>query len=72
MKGHEKYFKTTVSGLTASAPDYAMIVVGANSGVQRMTREHLGIAIALEVWAFYLKDKKRLISFTFCGKFVSL
>lgn len=49
MKGHEKYFKTTVSGLTASAPDYAMIVVGANSGVQRMTREHLGIAIALEV-----------------------
>lgn len=57
MAGHEKYFKTTVSGLTASAPDYAMIVVGANSGVQRMTREHLGIAIALEVPVFVVVSK---------------
>lgn len=28
-------------------PDYALVVVGANMGVSRMTREHIGIATAL-------------------------
>jgi GTPase len=47
--GHEKYLKTTIFGLTGLVPDYAMIVIGANMGVQRMTKEHLGIALALKV-----------------------
>jgi GTPase len=47
--GHEKYLKTTIFGLTGLVPDYAMIIVGANMGVQRMTKEHLGIALALNV-----------------------
>ena len=47
--GHEKYLKTTIFGLTGLLPDYAMIVVGANMGVQRMTKEHLGVALALKV-----------------------
>lgn len=45
--GHEKYLKTTVFGLTGMQPDIAMVVVGANMGVKRMTKEHLGIAIAV-------------------------
>ncbi|KAJ8608873.1 hypothetical protein CTAYLR_005259 [Chrysophaeum taylorii] len=45
--GHERYLKTTVFGLTAMMPDYALLVVGANMGVQRMTKEHIAIACAL-------------------------
>ena len=41
--------KTTIFGLTGLVPDYAIIIVGANMGVQRMTKEHLGIALALNV-----------------------
>jgi GTPase len=47
--GHEKYLKTTIFGLTGLVPDYAMIIIGANMGVQRMTKEHLGIALALKI-----------------------
>ena len=45
--GHERYLKTTVFGLTAMMPDFALLVVGANMGVQRMTKEHVSIACAL-------------------------
>lgn len=51
--GHEKYLKTTMFGLVGLMPDYAMIVVGANMGVQKMTREHLGICLALQI-PFYI------------------
>jgi len=51
--GHEKYLKTTVFGLSGLMPDYAMIVVGANMGVSKMTKEHLGITLALQV-PFYV------------------
>lgn len=55
--GHEKYLKTTVFGLVGCFPDYAMIVAGANMGIQRMTREHLGIALALRVPVFIVVTK---------------
>lgn len=45
--GHEKYLKTTMFGLVGLMPDYAMLVVGANMGISRMTKEHLGITLAL-------------------------
>ena len=38
-------------------PDLALVVVGANMGVQRMTREHLGIALALKVPLFVVVTK---------------
>lgn len=47
--GHEKYLKTTVFGLTSLAPHLAILVVGANMGVQVMTREHVSIAVALNI-----------------------
>lgn len=49
MCGHEKYLKTTMFGLTSQNPDYVCIVVGANMGVSRMTKEHIGIAWALNL-----------------------
>lgn len=55
--GHEMYLKTTIFGLTGLVPDYALIVVGANMGVQRMTKEHLGIALALKIPIFIVVTK---------------
>ncbi len=47
--GHEKYLKTTLFGLTGLMPDYVLLVVGGNMGVQIMTREHISIACALNI-----------------------
>lgn len=55
--GHEMYLKTTIFGLTGLVSDYALIVVGANMGVQRMTKEHLGIALALKIPIFIVVTK---------------
>ncbi|MCQ2815738.1 MAG: GTP-binding protein [archaeon] len=55
--GHEKYLKTTMYGITALMPDYAMILIGTNMGVQRMTKEHLGIAASLELPFFIVFTK---------------
>ena len=55
--GHEKYLKTTVFGLSGLMPDYAMIVIGANMGVSKMTKEHLGITLALNVPFFIVITK---------------
>jgi translation elongation factor 1A GTP binding domain family len=50
--GHERYLRTALRGLFSSQPDYVMLVVAANSGVQKMTKEHLGIAVALGIPVF--------------------
>lgn len=55
--GHEKYLKTTIFGLVGLCPDYAMIVVNANAGFQRMSREHLGIALSLGIPMFFVVTK---------------
>lgn len=55
--GHEKYLKTTLFGLTCLKPNYTMIVIGANMGIQRMTKEHLGIALALRIPIFVVVTK---------------
>ena len=44
-------------GLVGLMPDYSMIVVGANMGVSRMTREHLGISLALGIPVFIVVTK---------------
>lgn len=43
------HIQTTVFGLTGMSPDYCLVVVGANMGVSRMTKEHIGIASALHL-----------------------
>lgn len=47
--GHEKYLRTTIFGLTGMLPNLALLLVGANGGVPKMTREHLGLACALQI-----------------------
>lgn len=49
LAGHEKYLRTTVFGLLGTAPDYVMLMIAANNGLIGMSKEHLGIAVALNV-----------------------
>ena len=57
LAGHEKYLKTTISGIKRCLVDYAAVVVGANMGVLHMTREHIGLAIALNLPIFVILTK---------------
>merc|ERR1719481_1768296 len=57
LAGHEKYLKTTVFGMTGHAPDFGMLMVGANAGIVGMTKEHLGLALALSVPVFVVVTK---------------
>jgi GTPase len=41
--------KTTIAGLTGSHPDYAIVIINSLAGVTKMTREHLGVVLALEI-----------------------
>ena len=44
-------------GLTGQVPDYAVLTIGGNMGVQRMTKEHLGITLALKLPMFVVITK---------------
>jgi GTPase len=50
--GHEKYLKTALYGMTSLLPDYMLLCVSARSTggiLPRAAREHLAVALALEI-----------------------
>lgn len=47
--GHEPWVRTTIRGLIGQKIDYGLLVVAANDGVTRTTREHLGILLAMDL-----------------------
>jgi len=49
LGGHERYFKTTLRGITGHQPDYCIIVVAANAGIKPMTTEHLKVVLGLKL-----------------------
>jgi len=49
LAGHEKYLKTTIFGVTGMFPDYGIVVIGANTGITKLTREHIGILLYLNI-----------------------
>ncbi|KAJ3614953.1 hypothetical protein NHX12_018522 [Muraenolepis orangiensis] len=57
LAGHERYLKTTVFGMTGHMPDFCMLMVGSNAGIVGMTKEHLGLALALNVAVFVVVTK---------------
>lgn len=63
LAGHERYLRTTLFGLTVgNTPDYCMVTVAANTGVTAMTREHLGVALGLQVPLFVVITKTDAVS----------
>lgn len=57
LAGHEKYLKTTMFGLSGHYIDYALIFVGANMGISKMTIEHLILAITLRIPFIFVVSK---------------
>ena len=49
LAGHERYLRTTIYGLTSIYPDYCLIMIGANMGVNHMTKEHMGLCLTLKI-----------------------
>lgn len=47
--GHEKYLKTTISGMTSQFPDLVLILVGGNMGISKMTKEHIFLCLSLNI-----------------------
>ena len=47
--GHEKYLKTTLFGITGYFPDYGILIVSANRGFLKMTKEHMGILLYMKI-----------------------
>lgn len=47
--GHEKYFRTTIRGLSSSYPDMALILVGGNMGISRITYDHIFLCVSLKI-----------------------
>ena len=43
--------------MTGHAPDFGMLMIGANSGIIGMTKEHLGLSLALSVPLFVVITK---------------
>ena len=57
LAGHEKYLKTTVSGINRCYIDYACVVIGSNMGVLQMTLEHIGISLSMNIPTFIVMTK---------------
>ena len=49
LAGHEKYLKTTVFGVSGLFPNYGLIIIGSNTGITKLTREHIGILYYLNI-----------------------
>ncbi len=49
LAGHEKYLKTTVFGVSGLFPNYGLVIIGSNTGITKLTREHIGILYYLNI-----------------------
>ncbi|HDM22718.1 MAG: GTP-binding protein [Methanomicrobia archaeon] len=47
--GHAPWLRTTIRGILGQKVDYALLVIDASEGVTSITKEHMGIAIAMEM-----------------------
>tara|TARA_Y100000589_G_C27181595_1_gene641030 strand:- start:782 stop:2146 length:1365 start_codon:yes stop_codon:yes gene_type:complete len=57
LAGHESYLKTTIYGLNALELNYVLIIVGANMGVNNITREHFNLARVLQLPIIFIINK---------------
>ncbi len=47
--GHEPWLKTTIRGIVGQKLDYGLLVIAADDGVTHITKEHLGVLLAMEL-----------------------
>lgn len=61
LAGDTKYLKTTIHGLSGYNPHFSCLLVSAETGITNVTREHLGLAVALNIPVFVVITKKDLV-----------
>lgn len=47
--GHEPWLRTTIRGLVGQSVEYGLLVVAADDGITHITREHLGLLLAMNL-----------------------
>jgi GTPase len=47
--GHEAYLRTTILGIASTFPDFCIIVISANNGISRITKEHVFLCITMKI-----------------------
>ncbi|KAL0858298.1 hypothetical protein ABMA27_012198 [Loxostege sticticalis] len=57
LAGHSKYQRTTLHGLSGYCPHRAMLLISATAGITRITEEHLGLLLALDLPFFAVISK---------------
>lgn len=57
LAGHEKYLKTTISGISGLFVDYGLVLVAANMGITKMTKEHIALLLFLNIPVIILITK---------------
>ena len=57
LAGHEKYLKTTITGLSSCYPDYCFILIGGNMGLSKMTKEHIFLCLSLGIRFVFIVTK---------------
>ena len=57
LAGHEAYLKTTIYGLYGLNLDAVCILIGANMGVSKMTKEHFTLAKFLDIPIIFIINK---------------
>ncbi len=60
--GHEPWLRTTIRGLLGQKIDYGLLVVAANDGITRTTKEHLGILLAMDLPVIIVVTKADMVS----------
>jgi elongation factor 1-alpha len=65
--GHEKYLKTTMFGIMSYHPDYAIVIIGANRGILKMTREHVKILHHLKIPMILVLTKTDIMDNVYAG-----
>ncbi|KAB7515704.1 GTP-binding protein [Halosegnis rubeus] len=60
--GHEPWLRTTIRGLVGQKLDYGLLVVAADDGPTKTTREHLGILLATDLPTMVAITKTDMVS----------
>lgn len=60
--GHEPWLRTTIRGIVGQRIDYGLLTVAANEGPTKVTREHLGVLLAMEIPTIVAITKTDLVS----------
>ncbi len=47
--GHEPWLRTTIRGIVGQKLDYGLLTIAADDGITSITREHLGILLAMDL-----------------------